>query len=150
MPRTASRQPCIVGSTQRGPSCTQTAQSRRPWQSSFPEPDWDRARSCVPEACVRLCCGERFCCPVLRPSTAIEAGTERREDIDHVWHEVVLHLGLVHNNQLAPTGCERRLDGLRTESSQPIAVLDNDGLYGGVRQQAHDLRPVTIQTGPNL
>jgi predicted Zn-dependent protease with MMP-like domain len=42
--------------------------------------------------------GERLRCPVLARATAIETGTERGENVDHVLHEIVLHFGLVDVN----------------------------------------------------
>jgi len=53
-----------------------------------------------------------------------------------VLHQVVLHLGLVDDNELAPTSRERRLDRLRTQSRQPVAVLHDDRLHRGIGYDA--------------
>jgi hypothetical protein len=49
--------------------------------------------------------------------------TERREHVDHILYEIVLHLGLVDDNELAPARREGRLDVLRTKTGEPIAML---------------------------
>jgi hypothetical protein len=94
--------------------------------------------------------GESLGGPVLRGTSAIEAGAEGREDIRHVLHEIVFHLGLVHYDKPPASRRQRRLHVFGAGASEAVSMLDNDGLHCRIGQQAHDLAAMADQPGAYL
>jgi len=78
-----------------------------------------------------------------RLAPAVEAGTQARQHLSHVPHEIIVDFTFVDHHQAAAMGRQRCFDQFGVHSSQAVSVLDDDGCNLGISEQPAQLGPRT-------
>jgi len=53
---------------------------------------------------------------VTRRTTPVKPGAKRGQPVDHVLHEIIVHLGVIHDQDLSPLGRKGHFDVLTAKT----------------------------------